>query len=189
MDNKLTQEERGILLETARKAIKSVLEGKEPPEVDFDNLPENLQQPGATFVTITKHGTLRGCIGTLEAKAPLIEDTIEHAIAAAKHDFRFSPLTLSELDDIRIEISRLSSPEIVNYSDAQSLLDQLQPGKDGVILKESRSRATFLPQVWSKIPDKEDFLDHLCMKMGAPPNRWREGKVTVLKYQVEEIHE
>jgi len=58
-----------------------------------------------------------------------------------------------------------------------------------VILKEGRARATFLPQVWSKIPDKEDFLDHLCMKMGAPPNRWREGKVTVLKYQVEEIHE
>ena len=189
MDYKLTQEERSILLETARKAIKSVLEGEELPEIDFDTLPETLQQPGATFVTITKHGNLRGCIGTLEAKAPLIEDTIEHAIAAALHDFRFPPLTLNELDDIRIEISRLSSPEIVNYSDSQSLLDQLKPGKDGVILKTSRGRATFLPQVWSKIPDKEDFLDHLCMKMGSSPNQWRDGKVTVLKYQVEEIHE
>ena len=189
MDDKLTSEERKYLLKIARESIEAAVEGKKFPEITNDSLSINLKKPGATFVTLTKYGNLRGCIGTLEAKVPLYEDTREHAVAAAMHDFRFPPLQKGEIDEISIEISRLTVPKILIYTDSDDLLDQLHPGVDGVIIKDGESRATFLPQVWKKIPDKVDFMDKLCKKMGAPRNFWRRGKLTVLTYQVEEFHE
>ena len=189
MENYLSPEERKYLLKMARQAIEAAVQGHNPPEIDYGSLSDNLLDPGATFVTITKFGKLRGCIGTLEAKMPLIEDTVEHAVAAATHDFRFPPLTHNECDDIHIEISRLTSRQEVYYSDSYSLLDKLRPGLDGVIVMDGGSRATFLPQVWSKIPDKEEFMDHLCLKMGASSNCWRKAKIKVFTYQVEEFHD
>jgi AmmeMemoRadiSam system protein A len=189
MENKLSKEERKFLLNIARKAIDEAVLGLKPSEINYELVSEPLKKPGATFVTITKFGNLRGCIGTLEAKLPLVEDTMEHAIAAAMHDFRFPPLDKNELDDIKIEISRLTTPQEIHYSDSNMLLEKLHPGLDGVIIKDGISRATFLPQVWSKIPEKEKFMDHLCLKMGAPSDLWREGKLTVLTYQVEEFHD
>jgi AmmeMemoRadiSam system protein A len=189
MDNTLSTEERKFLLKMARKAIESAVQGEKPPEINYESLSETLKKPGATFVTITKLGKLRGCIGTLEARIPLVEDTIEHAIAAAIHDFRFQPLDKNELDEIKIEISRLTIPQKIYYSDSHSLLEKLHPGLDGVIIRDGNSRATFLPQVWSKIPEKDKFMDHLCMKMGASPSLWRKGKLIIQTYQVEDFHE
>ena len=77
----------------------------------------------------------------------------------------------------------------MQYSDADDLLSQLRSNIDGVILRDGMRRATFLPQVWEKIPDKENFLDNLCMKMGAAPDAWRKKHLEVLTYQVEEFHE
>lgn len=189
MENKLTEDERNILLEKAREAVELAVQGKKLTELDLDSLSENLRKPGATFVTLTKKGGLRGCIGTLDVKMPLIEDACEHAIAAALHDFRFAPVIQEELDDIKIEISRLTTPIVVDYSNAEELLEKITAGVDGVIIKDGTSRATFLPQVWSKIPDKEEFLDHLCLKMGASPDLWRSEKITVLTYHVEKFCE
>jgi AmmeMemoRadiSam system protein A len=94
-----------------------------------------------------------------------------------------------ELSGIEIEISRLTQPQSLQYQEAADLLKRLRPGVDGVILQDGWQRATFLPQVWDKIPDKAEFLDNLCAKMGAAPNTWRNKHLEVKTYQVQEFHE
>jgi AmmeMemoRadiSam system protein A len=140
-------------------------------------------------VTLTSHGELRGCIGALEATQPLVEDVRIHAIAAALEDYRFPPVHPEELPFIKIEISRLTTPQPLDYRDPADLLSQLRPGVDGVVLRDGMRRATFLPQVWEKVPEADIFLGMLCRKMGAPTETWRKKKLTVLTYQVEEFHE
>ena len=132
---------------------------------------------------------LRGCIGALEAYQPLALDVQEHAVAAALEDYRFAPVIPSELKHISIEVSRLTTPIKLDYADPMDLMHKLHPGVDGVILKDGPHRATFLPQVWEKIPDPASFLDQLCYKMGAMPDVWRKGHPEILIYQVEEFHE
>jgi hypothetical protein len=104
-------------------------------------------------------------------------------------DFRFPPLGPDEVDQIRIEISRISPPLEINFANIDELLSEIQPGVDGIIIRDGNARATFLPQVWTKIPDKEKFLSYLCKKMGAPADLWKKKKIEVLKYQVEEFSE
>ena len=96
---------------------------------------------------------------------------------------------LDEIDKIKIEISRLTTPQPLAYANSEDLLKKLRPGIDGVVLKEGSRRATFLPQVWEKLTSPETFLDHLCQKMGAHAKLWRQEKLEVLIYQVEEFHE
>jgi len=189
MEDFLTETERVLLLKIAREAIESVVRGQQPPVLDKSKLSPKLSEPGVTFITLTRKGELRGCIGALEPYQPLVEDVREHAIAAALNDFRFPPVSPGELNDIKIEISRLTLPEELHYQTPQELLERLRPGIDGVILREGIHRATFLPQVWEKIPDKATFLSHLCMKMGAPPDIWLKNMLSVQTYQVEEFHE
>ena len=185
----MTADEKQILLRLAREALRRGVEGKEPPAVDLESAPAGLRAPGASFVTLTVRGALRGCIGALEPYQPLAMDVREHALAAALEDPRFPPVTANELDEIDIEISRLTMPASLNYRDTDDLLNRLRPNVDGVILRDGRRRATFLPQVWEKIPDKAEFLDNLCYKMGATPDTWRKKRLEVLTYQVEEFHE
>jgi AmmeMemoRadiSam system protein A len=125
----------------------------------------------------------------LEAYRPLILDVQEHAISAAFEDYRFPPVQVGELNRILIEISILTSPNELEYQSTEELLSKLRPGLDGVILKNGFQRATFLPQVWEKIKTKENFLQQLCLKMGANSDLWRKKKLQVLTYQVEEFHE
>lgn len=189
MQNSLSEEERQILLRLAREAIEYTVLGKSLPPLDVSSFTPALQENGASFVTLTIHDDLRGCIGALEAYQPLVEDVREHAIAAAMEDPRFPSVTANELSRIKIEVSRLTAPQELTYSDSDDLLKKLQPHVHGVILRHGLRKATFLPQVWEKIPNPKDFLDQLCYKMGARPNLWREGKLQVQVYQVEEFHE
>jgi len=189
MEDRLTPDEKKILLGLAREALKRGVEGKDPPTLDLEKASPSLKAPGASFVTLTVRGALRGCIGALEPYQPLMLDVREHALAAGLEDPRFPPVTAAELDQIEIEISRLTMPIHLDYRDADDLLDRLRPNVDGVILRDGRRRATFLPQVWEKIPDKAEFLDNLCYKMGAAPGTWRTKHLEVLTYQVEEFHE
>ncbi|MBN1668286.1 MAG: AmmeMemoRadiSam system protein A [Anaerolineales bacterium] len=184
----LSPEERGVLLQLARQALEQGVLGQGLPEPP-PGLPERLCQPGASFVTPTRRGQLRGCIGALEARLPLVEDVIEHARAAALQDYRFPPVHAGELAEIAIEISRLTDPQPLRYERPQELPARLRPGVDGVILRSGLRRATFLPQVWDKLPDPVEFLDHLCQKMGLPPDHWRFHKLEAFTYQVEEFHE
>jgi AmmeMemoRadiSam system protein A len=142
-----------------------------------------------TFVTLKKSGTLRGCIGTLAADAPLAENVRRNALNAAFQDPRFPPLTPEEFHQIDIEVSILTPPAPLTYTDAERLLDMLRPGIDGVILRKGGASATFLPQVWQQLPRREDFLLHLCLKAGLPAQAWRDGDLQIETYQVQYFEE
>jgi AmmeMemoRadiSam system protein A len=187
--DKLTSEERTFLLQLARQSLERGVKRETLPSLELDTMPPRLKEPGASFVTLTKHGNLRGCIGALEPYQSLAEDVREHAVAAALEDYRFPPVQPGELSEIEIEISRLTLPRPLEYDNHESLLHHLRPGIDGVILQDGIRRATFLPQVWEKIPEPTMFLSNLCMKMGAAPDLWRRKKLSVQIYQVEEFHE
>lgn len=189
MSTQLTDGEKQTLLQIARAAIENAVKGKKPLPLSEDALTQTLREDGASFVTLTIAGDLRGCIGAIEAYQPLAEDVREHAVSAAMEDPRFPPLREAELNRIHIEVSRLTAPQELEYSDADDLLKKLRPHLDGVILKHGFRRATFLPQVWEKIPDPVEFLEQLCYKMGERGNLWRSTKLQVLTYQVEEFHE
>jgi AmmeMemoRadiSam system protein A len=185
----LSDEDRCLLLQLARQAIDTQLRRLPLPELALSTFSEVLRQPGASFVTLTRADMLRGCVGTLEAYQPLAEDVREHALAAAFQDHRFPPLQFDELAQIKIEISRLTAPHDLTYDTPEELLGMIRPKVDGVTLIDGARRATFLPQVWEKLPDRTDFLEHLCSKMGGPPDLWRKRKLRVQIYQVEEFHE
>jgi AmmeMemoRadiSam system protein A len=189
MDAGLTTEEKQALLSLARTTLERSLRGHELQPLDLEHATPRLREAGASFITLTIQGDLRGCIGALEPYQPLLQDVREHALAAALEDPRFPPVVAAELDRIQIEISCLTVPHALEYRDAQDLLGHLRPNIDGVILRDGMRRATFLPQVWEKIPDKAQFLDNLCAKMGAAPDTWRRKHLEVLTYQVEEFHE
>lgn len=189
IETNLTQNDCEILLKEARLSLENLLKGKPLEPINLKEYPEVLRQNGASFVTLTKEGQLRGCIGALEPYQPLIEDVREHAIAAATQDYRFPPVKPEELASIHIEISRLTKPEPLNYDDPKELPLLLRPGVDGVVLVDGVRRATFLPQVWEKIQEPGAFLNHLCMKMGLPADRWKRKKMEVFIYRVEEFHE
>ena len=190
MQEKLTLEEQIILLRLAREAMERGVRGEELPALELASLPSRLRQEGSSFITLTSHGQLRGCIGTLEAYQPLAEDVRIHAVAAALKDPRFPPVREDELSRIQIEVSCLTCPVPLEYRDSDDLLSKLHPHLDGVVLREKPyHRATFLPQVWEKIPDCVEFLNNLCYKMGLEPDLWRRKHLEVLTYQVEEFHE
>lgn len=187
--NQLSLEERRVLLDVARKALEDAASGMPLEPLMMEMQSPCLQERGATFVTLRRGGELRGCIGTLEAYQSLIEDVREHALAAALHDYRFPPVTREELKEISIEISRLTPPQHLEYKTCEELERILCSRKEGVILRDGVRRATYLPQVWEKLPDPALFLNSLCMKMGLPPDTWQRRKMEVWLYQVEEFHE
>jgi AmmeMemoRadiSam system protein A len=189
MGEQLTLEEKQILLRLARQALESAVRKEPLPRIEEVMLTSTLRADGASFVTLTERGNLRGCIGALQPYQPLADDVREHAVAAAMEDYRFPSVQESELNNIEIEVSRLTEPVLLKYSDSDDLLTNLHPGIDGVILRDGFRRATFLPQVWEKIPDPAEFLDNLCYKMGAAPDTWRRKHLEVLVYQVDEFHE
>ena len=132
-----------------------------------------LLEPGACFVTLTRGGRLRGCVGTIRAYRPLRDDVRFNARASAFHDSRFSPVRRDEFPELAFEVSLLSSPEPLPpcacEEEAHAIL---RPGVDGVILEMGSHRSTFLPQVWEQLPDPWDFLAHLKHKAGLPENFW-----------------
>lgn len=145
-----------------------------------------LGEPGATFVTLTEDGRLRGCIGSLEAHRPVGEDVVANARAAAFRDPRFPAVTAAELPRLRVEVSLLSAAEPLTFAAEADARAQLRPGVDGLILTARGHRGTFLPQVWEQLPDPADFLAHLKRKAGLPLTYWgpdvRLARYTVTKW-------
>lgn len=189
MENQLSSDERRFLLDLARRKISQAVTGQPVGKTHDPVIPLNLQKNGASFVTLTIAGDLRGCIGTLEAYQPLYRDVADHARQAALEDYRFSPVSEAELPLIEIEISHLTSPVPLLYNSPADLPGLLHPDIDGVILKDGGRRATFLPQVWAQLPEPHMFLSHLCQKMGAQPDLWRRKLLEVSIYHVEEFRE
>ncbi len=182
----LTKKHGNFLINLAKKTIlkelgESVEENSLDDEIAKDEI---LNKKAGVFVTLLKNGELRGCIGTIVSDKSIIEGVKENAINAAFNDPRFPPLSKEELKDLKIEVSILTPPKKVNYRDPKDLLNKIRPNIDGVIIQKGFSKATFLPQVWEKLPDPEDFLTHLCLKAGLPGNIWKIEPLEVYTYEV-----
>ncbi len=176
----LNHHEKGRLLDLAESAIANALnEGYLAPP-PLEELPERLIKPGASFVTLTREGRLRGCIGSLEALRPLAEDVHFNALAAAFRDPRFPPLELHEWPLTDVEVSVLSPPEPLPYESLEDLIRKLEP-EMGLVLEHPRGRATYLPQVWEQLPDPALFLASLAQKAGLDPGVYADP-ATLLKY-------
>jgi AmmeMemoRadiSam system protein A len=147
-----------------------------------------LDAPGATFVTLTQHGDLRGCVGTLDAHRSLREDVTENTLSAAFHDPRFEPLAASEWPHTRIEVSLLTPPVPLPVADEQELWQRLQPGIDGVVLAWHGKRATFLPQVWERLAEPRIFVEALKRKAGMDAAFW-DDDIAIARYLVTKYRE
>jgi hypothetical protein len=181
--------ERRQLLALARRALEDSVRTGKLPEPDVKDFPPSFALPRGSFVTLTKHGQLRGCIGNITPRLPLYQAILENARAAALNDYRFDPVRPAELGELEIEVSVLTEPKSLSFTSPDDLLAKLRPNVDGVILKLGFQSATFLPQVWEKIPDKVAFLDQLALKAGAARGTWRESGTKVEVYQVEAFEE
>jgi len=186
--DKLTEDEGKYLLSVARKTIGQRLSDQKEQPSDAHRSDKFLEQRG-TFVTLTTGGNLRGCIGHIIPQETLIEGIRVNAVNAAFRDTRFPPLTKDEWKQVKIEISILTEPKLLSYSDADDLLKKLRPDIDGVILRKGYHQSTFLPQVWDQLPKKEDFLAHLCLKAGLGADAWKQGDLEVSVYQVQAFEE
>jgi AmmeMemoRadiSam system protein A len=173
-----------VLLTLARNAIAQHF-GLPAKPVDE---PGWLSEPGATFVTLTQQGNLRGCIGSLEAHRPLGQDVSLNALASAFRDPRFPPLDERELAATRVEVSLLSQQQPMQFVDEADALAQLRPGTDGIVFECGAYRSTFLPQVWEQLPQPYQFMAHLKRKAGLPESFWS-PEVKLYRYTVEKWKE
>lgn len=187
----LSEKQGATLLELARNTISERIGVLSKKSTDLN---ERLKDAAfdlqrGTFVTLKINQHLRGCIGNLTSETPIRDGVVENALNAAFCDPRFPPLTREELDSVQIEISLLTEPSQLSYTTPQELLDKLTPGVDGVIIRKGARSATFLPQVWDQLPDKEAFLGHLCLKAGLDPDAWKKQDLLVYTYRVEYFEE
>lgn len=183
----LEKNEQGrVLLQIARAAISRALHVSCASAAVNENM-SWLSQPGATFVTLTQWGELRGCIGSLQACDPLIEDVSNNAVSAALYDPRFAPLAADELDTVKVEVSLLSELQPIDFTSEADALAQLRPNIDGVVFEYGPYRSTFLPQVWESLPQPQQFLARLKSKAGLSEDFWaddiRLSRYTVNKWR------
>ena len=176
---------RQQLLQLAGESIKQGLCG-ETFAIQAADYPEPLRALRATFVTLHVDRMLRGCIGTLEARQPLVQDVASNAWSAAFRDTRFTALTWPEYERLDIHISILSLPEPMQFSSEEELLAQLRPQVDGLIIEEGYYRGTFLPSVWGSLPEPREFLRQLKHKAGLRPDYWS-SRIRVQRYTTESI--
>ncbi len=163
------------LTQLARKTLECYFENKK--FIPDEKTQKQYSEKRACFVTLTKNNNLRGCIGTLKACQELWKDIQQNAIHAALHDTRFHPLTENELKDIKIEVSVLSNPKPLNFSNLKDLLNKIN-NKMGIILKKGFYSSTFLPQVWEQLPNKIEFLEHLSFKAGLSRDAWKTSEIS-----------
>jgi len=174
-----SKEECDYLLKLARKTIKRALDTGTRMDINPTDVPtEKLIKDGACFVTLyRKPGKqLRGCIGSLEARRPLVFDVVENSLNAAFNDPRFRQLEPYEFKDITIEISILTPKKELHVKSSEDLLNKLVPKKHGLVIEKGWNRATFLPIVWDELTDKQEFLAELCVKAGLRPDEWKDTK-------------
>ncbi len=188
MEAPLSEREQQILLNLAHQAIVAAVAQDRTHRVELDSLPDRLQQPGASFVTLTRSGLLRGCIGTLKHEFPLAQDVVLRAVSAATDDPRFPPLQTDEIEDTEIEISVLTIPQSLDYNAPDDIPNLLIPGRDGVTIVYGLKKATFLPQVWEKVEGPEHFLTMLCQKAQLSAEAWKRGELEISTYRVESFH-
>ena len=172
-----------LVLSICKRSIESGLHlGSSLPET----YPEVFYERGACFVTLQIHGNLRGCIGSVIAHRALVIDLIKNAHAAAFTDPRFNSLTLNEFANVEIEVSLLSKPEQIYFKDENELLRQIEPYKDGIIIRDGSRQGVYLPDVWAALPEKNKFLQSLKLKAGIDKNKSFEN-INVFKFSSTKI--
>lgn len=176
------------LLRIARESIEYGLQHRHVLPVDVNACDKQLQQQGASFVTLNKKSALRGCIGTLQPYQALASDVAEHARAAAFSDPRFAPVAEDELADIVISISVLGQAEVIDFTDEEGLIAQLRPQEDGLILQQGANRGTFLPSVWESLPQPREFLQQLKRKAGLAADYWSDD-LEISRYSTQSFSE
>jgi AmmeMemoRadiSam system protein A len=181
------------LLLLARKTLLDRF-SRQMPEAQRAQMESRLEDPPlkahcGTFVTLKLDSQLRGCIGSLTGTESIVDGVRSNAINAAFHDPRFRALTEEEMDRIVIEVSVLTEPKPLDYTDAEDLAAKLRPNIDGVTIRKGAASATFLPQVWQQLPKVDMFLSHLCMKAGLAAEAWRRDRLDVETYQVQYFEE
>jgi AmmeMemoRadiSam system protein B/AmmeMemoRadiSam system protein A len=170
---RLAEDDRERLLSTCMTAIGLATQnGGKAPALSLDGVSPALSAWRATFITLTENERLRGCIGTLIPRRPLIEDALANATQAGLADPRFPPLKESELAGLRLDVSILSHPRPILAGSESELASTLEPDRDGLILTAGRRRALFLPSVWRHVPDAHAFVRHLMAKAGFEANHW-----------------
>jgi len=185
----LTQSQGQALLKLARSSIAKKLGKSYDSPSDEVLKDKELQAQKGTFVTLNIHGRLRGCIGSLVGQTPLVKGVEDNAINAAFHDPRFNPLSADEYSNIHVEVSVLTDPQPLEYTDTNDLINKLKPKVHGVILRKGYASATFLPQVWDQLPTHEVFLSHLCLKAGLPGDTWKKDHLDIQTYTVQYFEE
>jgi len=166
----LSNEEKLQLIAIARASISQGLNSGQAIKPHKKNFPPALHKKHPVFITLKINAELRGCVGTTESQASLIDNVTEYAYRSAFHDPRFSPLEKKEFDQITVSISILSPKELIEFSSEADLLNQLRSGIDGLVIEKGSCRATFLPTVWDSLPDAQDFLRQLKLKAKIPVN-------------------
>ena len=179
---------RDALLATARASIRHGLERGRALDPALEAMPQPLRDHGASFITLQIERDLRGCIGSLEAHRPLVDDVAANAYAAAFRDPRFAPLSEHEFARITLHISILHPARALQFDSEAQLLEQLRPGVDGLILEAGNRRGTFLPSVWEALPEPERFLQELKRKAGLDMDFWSED-LRVWRYTTESVDE
>lgn len=175
----LEQPHRTQLLRIARESIAGMFD-RRLPEIELERFDEVLRRPSGAFVTLEKHGELRGCIGSIHAVAALVQSVSTSAINAAFRDPRFEPVAREEMDEIAIEISVMSP--IVTVRD----FGEIVVGRDGLIVTKDGRAGLLLPQVATEYGwDRDTFLRHTCLKAGLPPDAWRSAECRVERFSAE----
>ena len=186
---RISDDERASLVAAARASLAFGVENGRAPKASLTpGLSPSLAAMRASFVTLKIDGSLRGCVGSVEARRPLLLDVAANAYKAGFADPRFGPLTREELAETAIDIAVLSTPRPVRFTDEIDLLRQVRPDVDGLILKHGDRQGLFLPSVWERFPKPETFLEHLKDKAGLAPDDWPD-EVRVFRYTAERFGE
>ena len=180
----LSLEEGTLLVKLARKTIENyVRDGKVPPR---PRVSEKLRKPRGVFVTLTRKGELRGCIGYPFPTKPLVDAVMDAAVSSAVRDPRFPPVRVRELSEIIVEVSVLTEPEVIQAKRPSEYPKHIEIGKHGLIVEWSGYGGLLLPQVpveWRW--DAEEFLSQTCVKAGLPPDCWLERDVTIKRFSAQ----
>jgi len=183
-NRKLTKQECRQLIQIAHDNIDNALNDK--TYTLPDNLPEIFNEKRGVFVTLNKNTQLRGCIGYIEGYEKLAEAVVDVSLSAAFYDPRFNPLTLSEWDDVELEISVLTPPEEIIVEDKQQYPQHITIGTDGLIIENGYHRGVFLPQVpVEHNMDVYEYLEQLCYKTGLTGNSWMDENTKLYKFQAQ----
>jgi len=179
LEQTIVEPDRNYLLSLSRRTLENCAKNLPSPEVPHGEITPGLLVTNHCFTTLRIGKALRGCIGSIVPNEKLYLRIIDSTESAATRDPRFNPVQPDEVENIHLKIAVLTKSEPLEHSGPDDLLEKLVPFRHGVILRQGWNAATYLPQVWHYVADKEQFLSELCLKAHLPSHAWRDKKTIV----------